>query len=140
MGGPRKPFRSGLLVAFTFVVVGVLGEGSALASTGVRTLFWSGSGVVLSTTSSLKYSNASAFWQALANSEGGCLAVDGIFGSLTKAETINVQNSNGVTPANGVVNITTWNAMQFAQYFDPVNNQWIYRHQPTGYTDGFGTQ
>ncbi|TPW12487.1 MAG: hypothetical protein FD127_2606 [Acidimicrobiaceae bacterium] len=127
-----------MLVATTALVIGI-GDGIADASTGIRTPFWSGSGMTLSQTS-YKYSNASAFWQTLANSNGECIPVDGIFGPVTAAATINIQNGFGV-PATDVVNAGTRNALQFwvASYEEP-DHILIYRHQNFGYIDGFGTQ
>lgn len=108
---------------------------TALASSGLRTGFWSSSGTTLST-SSFAYSNATAFWQNIVNSTARCVPVDGIFGSVTDAATAAVKGSAefNISPANGVVDSATWNGMQFSQVGG------IYRHLPTGYTDGFGDQ
>jgi hypothetical protein len=95
--------------------------------------------MTLSATSN-KYSNATAFWQLILNSNGSCLAVDGIFGTLTRNATIGFQNDFGATPANGTVAVGTWNATQFALIPQNPNEPPSYRHQPTGYVDGFGTQ
>jgi hypothetical protein len=92
--------------------------------------------MTLSTTS-YKYSNATGWWQNILNSMGKCIIVDGIFGNQTKNATISFQGDPlwGVTPADGAVNTNDWNAVQFAKPPGSPN----YRHQPTGYVDGYGT-
>jgi peptidoglycan hydrolase-like protein with peptidoglycan-binding domain len=110
----------------------------AFASTGIRTQFWSGSAMTLSTTVN-NSSNATALWQTLAHSNGECLSVNGLFGVSVRNATVNVQNGYGV-PATGVVDSGTWNAVQFAiDYYDNNGNP-VYRHRATGYVDAYADQ
>jgi hypothetical protein len=121
-----------MLIATTVMV--------ASASTGLRTGFWSGSGMTLSTTSN-SHSNATAFWQTILNSAARCVAVDGVFGAATATATSVTKSSPEYgLPATGVVDAATWNGFQFNILgYDNQGNP-IYRHNPTGYVDGFADQ
>lgn len=118
-------------VALAIVVSGVMVPGVAHAD-GLTTFNWASSGKVLSTTS---YSNSNmvGLWQAILNSNNAGLAVDGKFGALTKAQTINWQNALQIA-ATGKADLTTWNVTFNA--YDPQGRR---RLMATGYVDGYAT-
>jgi hypothetical protein len=84
--------------------------------------------------SSYKYSNATGFWQAIVNSNGCSIGLDGIFGNLTTWYSAGIQN--GVLGYNngGIINAQIWNGFQDAVsvYGPRLNN--------TFFIDGFGTR
>ncbi len=141
--------RPSLRIAIALVfVTSTLPAGRVEAASGLTSIFWSGSGFTVST-STHAYSNATAFWQTILNSTNACVIVNGIFGSQTQAMTINRQQTwnsynpsfPNILPADGVVNTNDWNGMQFSK--TPPNNQGgdsYYRHQYYGYTNGYATE
>lgn len=93
-----------------------------------------GPGLTLSTTS-YKYSNMSGFWQAVLNSNGCPVVLDGIFGNVTKWHTAVFQNALFSQNNGGVMTPYWLNRFQNASHpaYGP-------RLSYTGYTDGYATQ
>jgi hypothetical protein len=75
-----------MLVAVALLVssvgVAVSSSGEVLAGSGLNRWRWGDAGMTLSS-SSYKYSNMSGFWQAVVNSNGCNIAIDGIYGNIT---------------------------------------------------------
>ena len=118
------------LCLFAGVLVG--GSDVALAGSGLNQYSWSSSNVTLST-SSYSYSNMSGFWQAVLNSNGCKVAVDGVYGSTTAWYTAAFQNSLFSTN-NGGVMTPGW-----LSYFQNSTSVYGSRLINTNYTDGYGT-
>lgn len=104
-----------LLAAISVAAAPLVDSGTAEAGTGLNQYAWGGPNITLSSTS-YKYSNMSGFWQAVLNSNGCPVTLDGIYGSLTTWFTADFQNgilgfNNGgvMTPAmlNGFQNATS---------------------------------
>jgi hypothetical protein len=107
---------------------------SAEAGSGLNTFYWSTSGYTVSSTS-YRYSNMSGFVQALANSNGCPLTVDGIYGNQTTWYTAVFQNQIVGTNNGGVMNPSMWLAVQSAK------DQWGFdRLGWGGAVDAYGTQ
>jgi peptidoglycan hydrolase-like protein with peptidoglycan-binding domain len=84
---------------------------------------------------SYRYSNMTGLWQTIMSSNCACSVVDGNFGSVTKTNTINWQNSIGRTPT-GIVDPPLW----YATYYAVDGVYAYYRLNWTGVIDGYGTR
>jgi hypothetical protein len=107
---------------------------AALAGSGLNKFTWSAAGYTVSSTS-YKYSNMSGFVQALVNSNGCSIPVDGIFGNVTTWNLAVAQNGILGTNNGGVMNTWSWNGFQNA--LDPFG---LARLSSTTFTDAYGTQ
>jgi hypothetical protein len=106
---------------------------AAVAGTGLNRFNWGGAGITLSQTS-FRYSNMAGFWQAVLNSNGCPVAVDGNYGPVTTWHTAAFQNGLFGWNNGGVMTPTMLDAVQSAQsVYGP-------RFNPIGLPDGFGTQ
>jgi hypothetical protein len=106
---------------------------AAHAGSGLNQWKWGDAGITLSS-SSYKYSNMSGFWQAVVNSNGCPIAVDGIYGSLTTWHTAVFQNDVLGGNNGGVMTPAMLNAAHGAVH--PVYGlRCVYL-----YTDGYGTR
>jgi len=106
----------------------------AEAGSGLGTFDWASAGYTVSS-SSYQYSNMSGFVQAIVNSNGCSLTVDGVFGYLTTWWLAVAQN--GIIGSNngGVMNAWSWTGFQTAS--DPYGQP---RLSAAIYIDGYGTQ
>ncbi len=109
----------------------------AYAGSGFNHFWWSDSGITLSQTSSYKYSNMSAFWQAIVNADGCTIPVDGVYGSTTTWYTAVMQNHLFSTN-NGGVMTPGW--LYYFQSAGDTTPGHYPRLRETGYIDGYGTK
>lgn len=105
------------------------------AASGLNQFRWANAGYTVSNTS-YQYSNMSGFVQALVNSNGCSLTVDGVYGNQTLWWTAVAQNNLLGYNNSGVMNPAMWNAFQDARA-QPGN---FLRLVNTLITDGFGTR
>ncbi len=128
----RRRATVALLFAAT-AVVPTSSDGVVHAGSGLNQWAWGGPNITLSTTS-YKYSNMSGFWQAVVNSNGCPIVVDGIFGNYTKWFTAVFQN--GIFGWNNGGMMTPW----WLNHFQTATSVYGPRLYYTGYTDGYATQ
>lgn len=130
-----KPRHVLAAVALFVSSIGVVASssGDVHAGSGLNRWEWGDAGITLSS-SSYKYSNMSGLWQAVVNSNGCNIAVDGIYGSITTWHTAVFQN--GILGYNngGVMSPAILNA------FHGANSAYGKRLVYTNYTDGYGTK
>jgi len=107
----------------------------AYAGTGFNHFWWADSGITLSQTS-YKYSNMSAFWQAIVNADGCNIPVDGVYGPTTTWYTATFQNHLFSTNNGGVMTPGWLNYFQLATDTTPGHYP---RLRQTGFIDGYGT-
>ena len=105
----------------------------AHAGTGLNQFGWGDPNITLSVTS-YKYSNMSGFWQAVLNSNGCVVVLDGIFGSTTAWYTSAFQNSLFATN-NGGIMTPAW-----LNYFQNATSVYGGRLIDKNYVDGYGTR
>jgi hypothetical protein len=126
-----------MLVAVALLVssvgVAMSSSGEVLAGSGLNRWRWGDAGLTLSS-SSYKYSNMSGFWQAVVNSNGCNIAVDGIYGNITTWYTATFQNAILGYNNGGVMTPAMLNS------FHGATSVYGQRLVYTGYTDGFATR
>jgi hypothetical protein len=133
MRRPTRALASILLVAAMSVSPAPWAQTQFVyAGSGLNQYAWGGPGITLSI-SSYKYSNMSGFWQAVLNSQGCPVAVDGIFGSVTTWYTDSFQLALFGTHNAGVMTPTYLNMFQNAQSVYGSRLSYLF------ITDGYGT-
>lgn len=129
---PRHVLAAIGLIASSFGVV-ASSSGQVDAGSGLNTWKWGDAGITLSS-SSYQYSNMSGLWQAVVNSNGCNIAVDGIYGNVTTWYTALFQNSIVGWNNGGVMSPAMLN------FFHGATSVYGVRLVYAGYTDGYGTQ
>lgn len=121
------------LVVATIVPILLIGRATPVHAAGLDQFSWSAPGLTVSRTSN-RYSDLAGFAQALVNSNGCSIPVDGDFGNLSTWNLALMQN--GILGYNngGVMDPAMWSAFQSA------GSVYGARLGYQGFTDGYGTE